>query len=453
MAGTAAFTRFPLWLAYYNPRVYPPLIGGWSEHTMWQYTDRAKISGISGGVDRNRFMGSAAELAAFADGTVQTPWPVSAPAAPTRVRATAKVRSATVSWVPGATNGALPTSYTVTASPGGASTIVTGTRSSATVTGLTEGTAYSFTVRASNAAGTSGPSSASARVVARGDVPTTPAGLAAVPAADHVILTWAASERRPTVYRVYRCASETSTSCTPTTTVRASVGVPTTTYVDTSVIGGMHYRYVVTAANRWGSSRRSPAVRATPPVTHLDVPTLTVRSGASSVALSWERVLGAKTYEVLRCDGACEPSGEPIATVTAPRVTYTHSAVPGASYTYAVRAVTGDIVSPLSAAVYGKAASRRPGVVASLNDYSVARRSTVTLSGRVNAHYAGERVYRPYWTGRSWRTVTSTVAGPDGAYRFAMHPTVRSRTSYRVVLPGTATHMTGVSRMLRLTVR
>jgi GH25 family lysozyme M1 (1,4-beta-N-acetylmuramidase) len=453
MAGTAAFTRFPLWLAYYNPRVYPPLIGGWSEHTMWQYTDRAKISGISGGVDRNRFMGSAAELAAFADGTVQTPWPVSAPAAPTRVRATAKVRSATVSWVPGATNGALPTSYTVTASPGGASTIVTGTRSSATVTGLTEGTAYSFTVRASNAAGTSGPSSASARVVARGDVPTTPAGLAAVPAADHVILTWAASERRPTVYRVYRCASETSTSCTPTTTVRASVGVPTTTYVDTSVIGGMHYRYVVTAANRWGSSRRSPAVRATPPVTHLDVPTLTVRSGASSVALSWERVLGAKTYEVLRCDGACEPSGEPIATVTAPRVTYTHSAVPGASYTYAVRAVTGDIVSPLSAAVYGKAASRRPGVVASLNDYSVARRSTVTLSGRVNAHYAGERVYRQYWTGRSWRTVTSTVAGPDGAYRFAMHPTVRSRTSYRVVLPGTATHMTGVSRMLRLTVR
>jgi hypothetical protein len=34
-----------------------------------------------------------------------------------------------------------------------------------------------------------------------------------------------------------------------------------------------------------------------------------------------------------------------------------------------------------------------------------------------------------------------------------MHPTVRSRTSYRVVLPGTATHMTGVSRLLRLTVR
>jgi GH25 family lysozyme M1 (1,4-beta-N-acetylmuramidase) len=453
MAGTAAFTRFPLWLAYYNPRVYPPLIGGWSEHAMWQYTDRARISGISGGVDRNRFMGTAAELAAFADGTLPTPWPVDAPAAPTHVRATAKVRSASVSWVPGATNGSLPTSYTVTASPGGASTVVTGTRTSATVTGLTEGEAYSFTVQASNAVGTSGPSSASNQVVARGDVPTAPTGLTAVAAADQVMLTWTAAERLPTVYRVYRCASETSTTCTPTTTVRASVGAPTTSYVDTSVLGGMHYRYVVTAANRWGSSPRTAAVRATPPVTRLDAPTLTVRSGASSVALSWTRVLGAQRYEVLRCDGACQPTGAPVATVTAPRVSFAHPARPGASFTYAVRAVTGDIVSPLSAPAYGKAASRRPGVVAALNDYSVPRRTTVTLAGRVNAHYAGERVYRQYWTGRSWRTVTSTPAAADGSYRFTIRPTVASRTSYRVVLLGTATHLTGVSRTLRLTAR
>jgi hypothetical protein len=433
--------------------VYPPLIGGWSDHTMWQYTDRAKISGISGGVDRNRFMGSAAELAAFADGTVQTPWVVGAPAAPTRVTAAAKVRSASVTWVPGATNGSLPTSYTVTAVPDGASTIVSGTRASATVTGLTEGTAYSFTVQATNAAGTSDPSSASPQVAARGDVPTTPTGLTAVTAAGRVTLTWTAAGRQPTGYRLYRCASETSTSCTPTTTALTRVDAPTTTYVDAAVLGGMHYRYVVTATNRWGSSPRSAAVRATPPVTHLDAPVVSVRSGASSVALSWKRVLGAREYEVLRCAGVCEPSGEPVATVTAPRVSYTHGARPGASYTYAVRAVTGDIVSPLSAAVSGKAASRRPGVVAALNDYSVARRTTVTLSGRVNGAYAGERVYRQYWSRGAWRTLASTLTGADGSYRFAIRPTVRSRTSYRVVLLGTATHMTGISRTLRLTAR
>lgn len=453
MAGTNAFTRFPLWLAYYNAHVYPPLIGGWQQHAMWQYTDRAKISGISGGVDRNRFMGSAADLAAFADGTAEPAWTVEAPDAPTKLKVSAGVRSATVSWIPGATNGSLPTAYTVTASPGGASTVVSGTRSGATVTGLTVGTSYSFTVRATSTAGTSGSSSRSAAVVARGDVPTTPSGLKAVAGKESVTLTWTASGRSPSVYRVYRCASETSTSCTPTTTIRASVDAPALSYTDTAVLGGMHYRYVVAAANRWGSSRRSAAVRVTPPVTHLAAPAVTVSSGASRVSVSWKRVLGAQRYEVRRCAGTCQPTGDPVATVLAPHVSYSHSARPGTTYTYAVRAVTGDVVSPFSAPVLGKAASRAPGVVARLNHYTVKRRTAVTFSGRVNAHYGGERVYRQYWTGRSWRTIASVATRSDGSYQFTIRPGSTSRTTYRLVLAGSATHMAGISRSLRLTVR
>jgi GH25 family lysozyme M1 (1,4-beta-N-acetylmuramidase) len=453
MAGTDAFTRFPLWLAYYNTHRYPPLIGGWDDHTMWQYTDRSAISGISGRVDRNRFMGSAADLRAFADGSTPVEWPVGEPGSPTTVRASAKVRSASVSWLPGATNGSLPSSYTVTASPGGATTVVSGTRTMATVTGLSVGHAYTFTVRATNAAGTSGPSSASNRVVARGVAPTAPTGVKAAAAADAVTLTWTPSKGAPTVYRVYRCSSETSTSCTPTTTARASLSSPTVRFVDTGVAGGMHYRYVVTAANRWGSSKRSAAVRATPPVTHLAAPTVTVRSGTSALTVSWKRVLGAERYEVLRCDGTCPPSGEPVATVAAPNVSFTEKAPRGTTATYAVRAVTGTIVSPVSAPATGTAAGRPPVVLAAMNHYTVKRRTTVTLSGRVNASHAGERVYRQYWTGRAWHTVTSTVVEPNGSFRFAIHPTVRSRTTYRVVLAGTATHLTGVSRHLRLTVR
>jgi GH25 family lysozyme M1 (1,4-beta-N-acetylmuramidase) len=462
MAGTTAFTRFPLWLAYYNPHVYPPLIGGWQDHTMWQYTDRATISGISGGVDRNRFMGTAADLAVFADGTLETPWPVTAPGAPTKVKATGSIRSATLTWVPGAANGSLPTTYTVTASPGGESTVVSGTRTSATVSGLTAGTSYSFTVQATNAAGTSRSSSPSSAVLVRDDVPTAPANVKAVASTGSVTITWSAAGRAPTSYRVYRCASETSSSCTPTSTVLATVDVPTTRYVDTDVLGGMHYRYLVTALNRWGSSARSAAASATPPVTHLDAPAVTARSGAGSVTLSWKRSLGAQKYEVVRCEGSCPPSlpngrtsdgSTVVATVSAPRTSFTNTMRPGAGYTYAVRAVTGSVVSTLSAPVYGKAASRAPGVVAAMNHDTVKRGSTVTLAGRVNAAYAGERVYRQYWTGRSWRTVTSAVASTNGSYSFTIRPTVRSRTSYRVVLLGTATHMTGVSRTLRLTAR
>ena len=98
----------------------------------------------------------------------------SVPDQPTSVVGTAGNAEATIHWAAPASDGGLAVdSYTVTASPGGATTTVTGNppASHATVTGLTKGTAYTFKVTANNAMGT-GPASAASNAVTPGTPPT-----------------------------------------------------------------------------------------------------------------------------------------------------------------------------------------------------------------------------------------------------------------------------------------
>ncbi len=89
-----------------------------------------------------------------------------APAAPTAVTATPGNASAKVTWSAPAANGSPITGYTITPYVGTTAqpaTTVTGSppATSATITGLVNGTTYTFTVTATNAIGTGPPSAAS----------------------------------------------------------------------------------------------------------------------------------------------------------------------------------------------------------------------------------------------------------------------------------------------------
>jgi uncharacterized repeat protein (TIGR01451 family) len=109
-----------------------------------------------------------------------TPFAPQVPGVPTNVSATAQLASASVVWTPPAFTGGLSiTSYTVTARVGGLSTGITasvaGTQTGAVVSGLTNGTQYTFTVHATNSLGNGVESAPSGAVT-----PNVPAGVSDV---------------------------------------------------------------------------------------------------------------------------------------------------------------------------------------------------------------------------------------------------------------------------------
>ncbi len=174
LADPSAFSRFPLWMASYGAAPT-------STSELWQYTDSASISGISGHVDESKFLGGGGiPWATLSDGTQPVPWPAAAPKAPHSITAAAGPATATVSWVPGNDGSARTTSYIVTSNPGNITAKVNGAATSATVTGLDPATAYNFTVTAVSAAGTSTPSAVSPAVtpiVATQLAPTQPSSI------------------------------------------------------------------------------------------------------------------------------------------------------------------------------------------------------------------------------------------------------------------------------------
>lgn len=92
-------------------------------------------------------------------GTVgAAPAPPSPPSAPLNVIAVAGDGQATISWDPPASTGSFPiTDYRVTASTGGGTCVVQAPTTTCTITGLTNGTAYTFTVEALNGGGWGAP--------------------------------------------------------------------------------------------------------------------------------------------------------------------------------------------------------------------------------------------------------------------------------------------------------
>ena len=76
--GSSSCASFPLWVSGYVAS-NPPIPRGWNSWTFWQFTDKAAVPGIAGGVDYSRFVGTQAALNSLV-GLPNTPTPPTPPA-------------------------------------------------------------------------------------------------------------------------------------------------------------------------------------------------------------------------------------------------------------------------------------------------------------------------------------------------------------------------------------
>jgi hypothetical protein len=190
------------------------------------------------------------------------------PGVPLRPAAVAGSGQASVSFDPPDSDGGAPIgAYTVTASPGGAT--ATGGGSPIVVTGLANGTAYTFTVRATNAVGTGSATLATSPVTPR-SLPAAPSGVTATAGDGSATVSFTAPgpvDSSTLPIRYY------TVTASPGGRSASGSGAPITVF---GLDNGTSYTFTATATNATGTGAASgpsdPVVPEGEPRPHPDPP-------------------------------------------------------------------------------------------------------------------------------------------------------------------------------------
>jgi hypothetical protein len=214
--------------------------------------------------------------------------PSTVPDAPTAVSGTHGNTTVDLTWsAPSSDGGSAITSYTVKYSTDGTNYTAFGSTfpsTSGTVTGLTNGTPYTFKVVATNVNGDSADSSASAAVTPS-TTPGAPTGVSGTHGNTSVALTWSAPSSTGGAAIDYYTAAY-STDGTNYTAFGSTF--PSTSGTVTGLTNGTAYTFKVSAHNLNGDSVYSTASAAVTPSTVPNAPTgVTGTHGNTTVALTW----------------------------------------------------------------------------------------------------------------------------------------------------------------------
>ncbi len=264
----------------------------------------------------------------------------SVPSAPTGVTVVRGNGQVSVGWTaPSSNGGSALLTYSVIPYVGasaGTAVTVAASSTSTSVTGLTNGTAYTFKVAATNAVGT-GPQSAASSAVTPATTPSAPLGVSAVRGAGQATVSWS---------QPLSNGGDALTGYTVTPYVGTTAGTPVTvtagvtSTVVNGLVNGLPYTFTVLATNTVGSGPESGASNAVTPATVPGAPTgvLGLR-GNQQVTVSWTAPAdnggsAVLSYTVTPYDGAT-PLGA--VTVSAPTTQAVVSGlVNGKPYTFVV---------------------------------------------------------------------------------------------------------------------
>ncbi len=312
--------------------------------------------------------------------------PRTVPGAPTSVVGTAGNSQVSLSWTAPASNGgSAVTDYVVEYLPSGGSWTTfadgTSTSPSATVTGLTNGTSYTFRVSATNVAGTGATSTVSAAVVPR-TVPGAPTSVVGTAGNSQVSLTWSAPASTGgsviTDYVVQFSSNGGSTWST------FADGTSTSTSATvTGLTNGTSYVFQVAAVNVAGTGSYSTESNAATPATTAGAPTsVSAVIGAASATVSWTAPAsngGAAITDYVIQFSANSGSWTTFADGTSTSASATVTGLTnGTNYTFRVAAVNSAGTGTYSTASSSVTPVTTPGVPTSAAASTGARQATIS---------------------------------------------------------------------------